>query len=86
MRTRIVRIGNSRGIRIPKALLEEVGLGSEDHPEVELTLVDGSLVIRPLNRVRRGWAEAAAALAEAEGPDREDPFIPTDFDESEWVW
>ena len=48
MRTRIVKWGNSLGLRIPKSFAEEVriGVGSA----VELTLEDGRLVIRPVPR------------------------------------
>jgi len=54
MKTRIVRIGNSRGIRIPELLLEETGLQGE----VEITAEDGALVIRPTRKPRQGWAAA----------------------------
>jgi antitoxin MazE len=54
MKTRVVRIGNSRGIRIPKVLLEQTGLPEE----VEICAEGDSLVIRPANRPRAGWAAA----------------------------
>jgi len=54
MRARIVRIGNSRGIRIPKAVIDECGLGDI----VELSVEDGSVVIRPAELPRQGWDEA----------------------------
>lgn len=41
MRTTIIAIGNSRGIRIPKPLLEESGLGNE----VELNAKPGEVRI-----------------------------------------
>lgn len=59
MRTRIVRIGNSQGIRIPKALLEESGLSGE----VDISVRDGTLVISPLEGARRGWDEAFRQMA-----------------------
>jgi antitoxin MazE len=80
MRVNVVRIGNSRGVRIPKALLEQCGIGDA----VDLTVEDGKLVARPLHRVRAGWAEAAGAMA-ARGDDRLiDPETPTAFDADEW--
>jgi antitoxin MazE len=54
VRTCIVRIGNSQGIRIPKPLLEQTGL----HGEVDISAEDGSLVIRPVKRPRADWAAA----------------------------
>jgi antitoxin MazE len=59
MKTRIVRIGNSRGVRIPKPLLEQTGLRGE----VEITAEDGSLVIRSARRPREGWAAAFEEMA-----------------------
>ena len=80
-KARIVRVGNSRGVRIPKALLEEAGL-TED---VELDARAGAITIRPARSVRAGWAEAAARLAREEsGP--LDPAGPSNFDETEWSW
>jgi antitoxin MazE len=54
VRTRIIPIGNSQGIRIPKPLLEQTGL----HGEVEIRAENGSLVIRPVKKPRAGWAAA----------------------------
>ncbi|WP_343424800.1 AbrB/MazE/SpoVT family DNA-binding domain-containing protein [Candidatus Amarolinea dominans] len=48
IQTRIVRIGNSQGIRIPKPLLEQAGIGDS----VELEVHDGQISIRPARRVR----------------------------------
>ena len=50
MKTRIIRIGNSQGICIPKPLLEQTGLRGE----VEITARDDSLIIRPARRPREG--------------------------------
>lgn len=82
MKTRIVRIGNSRGVRIPKPLLEEAGL--ED--EVELRVVDSSIVIESAEAPRRGWESAAAELNARDGDRLLDEPMPTAFDEVEWVW
>lgn len=62
MRTVIRRIGNSKGMIIPAALLAEVGLVDE----AEISVVDGALIIRPPpHGVRQGWAEASKAIAAA---------------------
>ena len=49
MKTHVVRIGNSQGIRIPKPLLEQTGLKGE----VEITAQDDSLMIRPVRKPAR---------------------------------
>jgi antitoxin MazE len=79
---RIVRIGNSRGIRVPKALLEQAQLPEE----VELQAEPGRLIVRAARRTRAGWAEAAAQMHER-GEDRPlDPATGSRFDAEEWEW
>jgi antitoxin MazE len=81
-RTRIIRIGNSRGIRVPKVLLDEAELPDE----VELTAQPGRLVVRGIRRPRTGWAEAARAM-HARGHDGlMDEPTPTHFQQKEWKW
>lgn len=65
MKARIVRIGNSRGIRLPKPLLDKAGLAGE----VELYAEEGRIIIASSRRPRAGWAEAAHRLHER-GEDR----------------
>jgi len=82
MRTRIVKIGNSQGVRIPKALLEESGLQGD----VEMSVRNGMLVIAPAGRARQGWAEAFRLMA-ARGDDElldGDLAAATSFDEEPW--
>lgn len=81
--TRLVAIGNSRGVRLPKPLIEEAGLGER----VSLRVVDGGLLIEPRSEVRAGWA-AAARLARERGDDAavEEAWPPTGFDIDEWEW
>jgi antitoxin MazE len=82
MMTRIVKIGNSRGIRIPKLVLDEIGLDDE----VEMEIENNQLVIRPVPSVRQGWAEAFKKMAE-KGDDRLlDENMPTQWDKDEWEW
>jgi antitoxin MazE len=84
MRIRLVRIGNSRGIRIPKALLDQLGLEGD----VDLELRQGRLVISPVPSARDGWEEAFAAMA-ARGDDRlvhGEQLAASDWDEEEWEW
>jgi antitoxin MazE len=84
MKTRIVRIGNSQGIRIPKPLLEAAGLQGE----VDLTSSRGGLLIRPASSPRAGWAEAFELMAQR-GDDTLFADIPptlSAWDEEEWEW
>ena len=82
MKARLVRIGNSRGVRLPKPLIEEARLKEE----VQLRVRDGALIITSLARPRSGWAEAARQVHEQERDQLLDEPIPTEFDQKEWRW
>jgi len=82
MKARLVQIGNSRGVRIAKPLLEEAGLVDE----VDIRARAGAIVITPRTRPRAGWAEAAARLANTKAARLLDEPAPTHFDEEEWEW
>jgi antitoxin MazE len=82
MLTTIRRLGNSRGILIPKPLLKQAGL--EDQAEI---LVEGNALIvrRPKPAPRAGWAEASKEIA-ARGEDR---LVLGDFAneaDEDWTW
>jgi len=59
MKTRIVRLGKSQDIRIPKVLLEQTGLRGE----IEITAEADCLVIRRVRKPREGWAAAFQEMA-----------------------
>jgi len=82
MKTRLVQIGNSRGVRLPKPLIKQAGLTDE----VELRVRGNTVIIVARKAPRAGWAEAARRLS-ASGGDRllDDPG-PTHFDETDWQW
>ena len=82
LRASIIRIGNSRGIRLPRSVLDECQLGAT----VELSVEGGVLVVRPVLSPRAGWDEAFAAMAEAGDDALLDAEVATAFDEQEWEW
>ena len=65
VKTRIIKIGNSRGIRIPKLLIEQIGIGTE----VEIAVEKDQLVVRSTSSPRQGWDAQFRAMAE-HGDDR----------------
>ena len=79
IRGKLVNIGNSRGIRLAKPLLEVAGLADE----VDIEASPGVLTIRPAADPRAGWTEAAAAF-DPEG--LLDAMSSTRFDDKEWSW
>jgi len=83
MKAELVQIGNSRGIRIPKPLIEQCGLGDK----VELRIQNDCLVISPDRKPRQGWDKAFRAA----GPAIHDELLletadPSEFDRKEWQW
>ncbi len=82
MKARLVRIGNSRGIRLPKLLIAQAGLSDE----VELHVRDGAIVIERASTPRAGWAQAAKEMHEHDDDLLLDTPTPTQFDEKEWEW
>ncbi|TMA69359.1 MAG: AbrB/MazE/SpoVT family DNA-binding domain-containing protein [Deltaproteobacteria bacterium] len=82
MRGRLVQIGNSRGVRLPKLLLEEAGLTDE----VEIRARKGVIVIERVGRPRTGWAEAARQLRKRNDDRLVGAPVRTRFDDKEWRW
>ena len=82
MKTRLVRIGNSRGVRLPKAIIVQAGLADQ----VELAVRDGAIVIARAASARSGWADAARRMRQHDDDRLLDPPVPTRFDEEEWEW
>ena len=82
MRLELTRIGNSRGIRIPKPLITQCGFGDF----VELRVAPEGLIITPHRSPRHGWREAFAAALEPEEGLLLGEFQPNAFDLGEWKW
>lgn len=85
MRAAVVPIGNSRGIRIPKPVLEKCRISDE----VEMTVSKDRIVLRPVfkkrGRVRAGWSKAFAEMAKA-GDDKLLMDASIDADVKDWKW
>jgi antitoxin MazE len=82
MKAHLVRIGNSRGIRLPKTLLQE----SQLEDEVELQAEPGRILISKTAKPRTGWAEAAQRMRERDEDRLLDQPTSTRFDKEEWTW
>jgi antitoxin MazE len=84
MRARVVKIGNSKGIRIPKPLLEQTGIMDD----VELEVEKNRIIIRPVNNPRADWDDAFKSMAD-KGDDTlifGGDNISHEWDEQEWQW
>jgi antitoxin MazE len=82
VRAKVIRIGNSRGIRIPKRALETAGL----RDEVDLEVARGRLVVRPARRTRAGWEEAFERMASRGDDELLITGGGTTWDRLEWRW
>ena len=82
MEIELVRIGNSRGIRIPKALIEQCGLGKV----VEVRVAGDRLVISARGVPRAGWGEAFERAGSSAGAELLLEGVRNRFDGEEWEW
>ena len=83
MRARVIKIGNSQGLRIPKPILEQTGIMDD----VEIEVEKNKIIIRPVKDVREGWDAAFKSMGE-KGDDKMiiDENISHSWDEGEWQW
>jgi antitoxin MazE len=80
MEVSVIKIGNSRGIRFSKTLIERYNI----RDTVDLILDKGQIIIKPLSRPRKGWEKAFVEM-HANGDDK--LIIPDIFEEEnleEW--
>jgi antitoxin MazE len=84
VRIELIRIGNSRGVRIPKSIIDQCGFGDS----VELLVEDGRAILARDPKPRDGWKEALAAARESIAGDELllDGIPEDEFDRNEWTW
>ncbi|MFH5834236.1 AbrB/MazE/SpoVT family DNA-binding domain-containing protein [Halalkalibaculum sp. DA3122] len=85
MKTKLIRIGNSQGVRIPKPVIEEIGLSEE----IEMILKDNQIILRSAEQTRKGWDNAFKKMAKEDDDqliDKEEVELPSKWDETEWTW
>jgi antitoxin MazE len=79
-----MRIGNSYGVRIPKAIREQAGLSGK----VTLTVSDNAVIVRPARKLREGWEEQFAKARPQELGEEDKAWLdmPNEWDDKEWTW
>ncbi len=84
MRARVIKIGNSRGLRIPKPILAQTGIKDD----VEIEIIENKIIIRPVINAREGWDTAFKAMAEKDddGLLINDEEFSHSWDDEEWQW
>ena len=83
--TTLIRIGNSQGVRIPKAIIEQAQL---EDKELQFRVVDEGLLIQPIKKPRDGWKEQFDKAAQTQGPgETEQEWLDAPLvDEEGWEW
>ncbi|MBA5866953.1 MAG: AbrB/MazE/SpoVT family DNA-binding domain-containing protein [Nitrospira sp. CR1.3] len=84
MKARVVRIGNSQGLRIPKAVIEQCNL----HGAVDLIVQQGQLVIRSAAKSRASWDQAFEEM-HRQGDDQlldSEASSTSEWDREDWKW
>jgi len=83
-KTRIIKIGNSQGIRIPKLLLDQAEIGED----VELEVQGHNLIVRPAKGPRHEWDKKFAQMAEHNDDQVLDADVlsTSSWDTDEWEW
>lgn len=79
MKTSIIQIGNSKGLRLSKTVLKKYNITDA----VEMILEEGQIVLKPIHNPRSNWDEAFAKMRE-NADDRfllNDVFDDEDFEE-----
>jgi antitoxin MazE len=83
IKTRLIKIGNSQGVRIPKLVLEQLNLSSD----VELEVQDDHLIVRSSAHPRADWAEQFRQMAERGDDQLLDTEVTlTEWETTEWQW
>jgi antitoxin MazE len=79
MEVSIIQIGNSRGLRLNKSLLDKYNIKDK----VEVILEQGQIVLRPIDSPRKGWDEAFKKMHENQDDQllMDDVFEDENFDE-----
>ncbi len=79
---KLIKIGNSQGVMIPKKLIDELGLKDS----LDITLKKDSIIIKAAKKhPREGWAESFREMHK-KGDDKVMLDFNNDFDANEWQW
>ena len=82
MKAKLVQIGNSRGVRLPKPIIEQANLGDV----IEIQVREGVVLISSPREIRKGWAEAAQEMHRRAEDVLLDQPTATEFEQNDWKW
>jgi len=85
MKTKVIKIGNSKGIRIPKSIIDQSGLTEE----VELEIKDDKIIIKSISRSRENWDYLFKKMSQNNDDvlfDSDSLSKQTTWDKDDWEW
>ena len=82
MKSKIISIGNSKGVIIPASFMKELGLTDA----LEMEVIENTLVIRPISNARIGWEERIIQAAQGDNPKERLPEFFKDEKLEDWTW
>lgn len=85
MKIKIIRIGNSQGIRLPKVILHQIGINNE----VDLEVDRDRIILKPIRQRRSGWSEAFQQMSSKSDDqlmDGDETISQSSWDNDEWIW
>lgn len=82
IRTRLIKIGNSQGVRIPKVVFDQLHITDT----IELEMQDDQLIVRSSKTPRADWGAAFQQMATQGDDQLLDSDYGTTWDETEWEW
>ena len=81
MLAKLIKVGNSKGIRIPSAILKQCHIDDQ----VEIEVKDNTIIIRPIQKPRSGWDDALKIMS-GNGDDKMLIDINIDAGMDDWEW
>jgi len=81
MKTNIIQIGNSQGLRLSKSILDQCNIKKN----IILKIINNKIIIEPDNESRKGWNEIFTKMAE----NKDDKLLiddSIDLDNGDWEW
>lgn len=82
MKAQIIQIGNSKGLRLPKSVLEQCHLENE----LEIEIRDHELIISSAHKPRKNWAATFSQMATQKDDQLLEVPTQTEWDRNEWEW
>lgn len=82
MKLKIIDIGNSKGVRLPKGILQQLGIENE----VSLETSKDALILKATHSSRFEWAKAFHEMAKNGDDKLLDGYTPSSWDDEEWEW